>query len=1144
MGRIQSQFGLITGTDIQGTVDQLVAISGQPRDRLISRNNALVAEQTAITELTALVIGVQLAGNRLSNLSTFSSREVDVSNEESISASAGGAAAEGDYTIRTLQSAATHRTESVGQFGSPDEPLGFEGTLEITPSGFLDHSESLASLNGGRGVERGSFRLTNRAGQTADVEIRDARTIDDVITAINDTDIGIRASTADGRIQLTDTTGSTDQNLRLTQLGNAETLADLGLFGIDVADSSAAGARLIDNVDAGTLLSDINGGVNLSPTTDLNLSLSDGSDLAIDFGDFSSDGSAAVPPTGTTVSGDLTFRDVSGSGDFANLQIQFQEENGLLAGNSISLSGSTLTVNLTAGATASDVQDLIENDPALAGRISVDINSADPNAPVDRNDSAQLDAGAAAVPGQLGTADPTLGDVVDFLNDNFASQISASIVDGQLVINDLTSGSGEFSISEGDGSFAGDLRLLGDAEAGTITSNLPVRTLRGSALGQLGGGSGIGDLTTLDITLSDGSTTSIDLSSATNTAEIIDTINASGASVLARLNDSQTGFRLRDVSGGEGEFVVSSADNTAQALGLDGQTRNDLLIGTDLQLQSVDQSTRLADLGGGITSGSFTITDSSGQVGAVNLTIDAIETVGQLIDRINSLNVDVEATLSPNGDGIALIDRAGGGGELAVVDSGNGTAAAQLNLTGQSVQTTIDGETVDALIGSDTARIEVTAEDSLASIAAKINESGRFATANVTADDNGQFQLATTATAAGDAGRFGITASGFDFETRTIARGQDGLIAFSVDGGTESFATSTDGVFDLTGLDGASANQINTATPISQLTGGITEGSFRITDSSGNASAINLLTDQITTVGDLVDQINSLGLGVTAAINDDATGIELTDNAGGDEDFTIEDVGNGTAAASLGLTGDVERTTVDDVTTQRIVATGINSDDNADDGLSITVRQLSDDPITVSVSTSNTAVVGAVETFTDQYNRLIDRLDELTAFDAESESVGLLFGSNEALRISTSYERVLSSSIRGAGEFRSIGQLGIRFDQNGRLSVDSSRLQSALDDSPDAVGAFFTTDQTGLADRLSDVADTLAGADNSLLLRRRETIQTQTERNNERVETLNERLDRERERLLLQFFRTEEAISSIQSNQASVSSIQPLTIPN
>ena len=88
MGRIQSSIGLITGTDILGTVDQLIAISAQPRDRLISRTETLRAQQQAVAELTASVIGVQLAGNQLAETSLFRSKKAESSNSDAVSVNA------------------------------------------------------------------------------------------------------------------------------------------------------------------------------------------------------------------------------------------------------------------------------------------------------------------------------------------------------------------------------------------------------------------------------------------------------------------------------------------------------------------------------------------------------------------------------------------------------------------------------------------------------------------------------------------------------------------------------------------------------------------------------------------------------------------------------------------------------------------------------------------------------------------------------------------------------------------------------------------------------------------------------------------------------------------------------------------------
>ncbi|MEM9827327.1 MAG: flagellar filament capping protein FliD [Planctomycetota bacterium] len=1052
MGRIQSQFGLVTGTDILGTVDQLIAISAQPRDRLLQRNANLAQEQQALAELTASVIGVQLAGNRLSNESAFVNNSVDVSNSDAISATAGGEVTAGDYQIRTLQTAATQRTGSARLAASSEASLGFTGTLSISPSGFLDQQTPLSRINSGRGIENGNLRITDRSGTSADIEIQNPQSIDDVLDAINAADIGVRATTSGNAIELIDTTDATDSNLIVQQLGDAETAADLGLWGIDVAATNAVGNDLVPALSASTPLSAIGDGITLGQTggsdsaSDLDVTLSDGTTLSIDFGDFSTPATTSPPSPG--------------------------------------------------------------------------------NPPI---------------------ADPTLGDVAAFINDQYGSQLSASVTDGVLAIEDLSGGSGSFTIRDSDGaSAATDLGLLGDAAGGTISSTLRSPPLRGTRLESLDGGSGISGLTDLDITLADGTTSSVDLSGAETTDEIIDTLNAAGLSLIARLNDAGNGIRIRDVSGGTGNFTVSSVDDTAARLGLDQSVDGDILVGEDLALQTVNRATRLDALnqGTGIDPRGFTITDSSGQKSAVNLTVDGIETVGELIDRINGLAIGVRAEINQDGDGIAVIDTAGGDETLVIEDTGSGTAARDLGIAGTASDVVIDGVTESALVGSDALRIDVGTDDSLADIVARINDAQRYVTASIGTTDDGGARLVLTSNTGGAGGRFAVNTQGFDLGIQTTTAAQDAVIAVSVDGGSERLLSSADGVFTI---DDAfnSTRSLTSETALTDLAPAATRGSFTIADSDGNISAVNLTVDEITTVGGLVDRINSLGLSVNAAISDDGQAIELTDTGTGGETLTVTDVGNANLAEALGLAGQAETdsgSTDSSDGAARLRSRELQSSD--DDGtFSVTVKELSSDPINVRVAQDNDRVMDTIDTFIDQYNNLVDKVESVTFFNADENTVGLLFGSSQVIRITSSYERIFSGNIAGAGEFRSATQVGINFDGEGKLKLDRTRLRDALENKPEAVQAFFTAESNGLVDRLSTLADQLAGVDNSVLSSRRDAIQTQSERNDDRIASMNVRLEKERERLLRDFFRTEEVIAGLQSQQDAIGSIQRITIP-
>lgn len=920
MGRIQSSVGLITGTDIAGTVDQLIAISGRPRDRLLDRTAILQQEQQAIAGLTASVIGVQLAGNQLGNASLFQSKSAESSNADVLSATAGTSASTGTHLVRTLQTAATHAVRSLKRYDSTESALGFTGTLSINPGGgFVNSSARLANLNDGRGVEAGSIRITDRSGASAIVDFSDARSIDDVLQAINDAEVDVRATTEGNALKLIDETGASVSNLKVEQLGSAETAADLGLWGIDTASNSATGIEL------------------------------------------------------------------------------------------------------------------------------------------------ELPSGTSA--------------------------------------------------------------------------------LAGTALSELAGGSGIGPLGDLDITLSDGSSASIDLSAASTTSEVIDAIDASGLSLIVRYNDAKNGLQIRDVSGGSGSLTISSSDTTASDLGVEASTTDDIVVGSNLNRQSVTADTLLSELnqGLGIQGGSFTITDSAGAVGAVNLTSQGVTTVGELIDAINDQGIGVTASLNESGDGIDVVDTASGTETLTIADTGTGTAAADLGIAGTAVEQTVRGSLVSAVVGTQASVIAVEADDTLDSLVSKINDDGRYGDAAIQVNDDGTFSLRIRSNKGGESGRIAINTSGFELDLRTDSEGQDALIAISTDGGVEQFRSSSDGVFDLSGIGGSDV--VTSSTLLTSIASSANSGSFTITDSNGTTGAVNLTVEEITTVGGLVDAINELGIGVTASINDSGTGIAVVDTADGSETLTITDIGNGSAAGSLGIAGEAKTETINGASVSALVGSTASDSSGDSSGLVLTLKELSDSPITVTVADDTSAVTSAAKTFADQYNLLVEQLDSLTLFNADTDEVGLLFGSSEAQRIRSGYTRLLSGSIVGGGSLRSIGQVGLQFDGQGKLNLDSEKLTEAIESDPDAVEAFFATDETGLVDRLSGLADRIAGASNSLLINRTETLGTQIQVNNRRIDSLNSRLEGERERLLKQFYSTEEAIAKIQSNQTAIDQIKPITIP-
>lgn len=222
-----------------------------------------------------------------------------------------------------------------------------------------------------------------------------------------------------------------------------------------------------------------------------------------------------------------------------------------------------------------------------------------------------------------------------------------------------------------------------------------------------------------------GATANVNLASAETLDDVIQAINGAGIGVAARVNDSRNGLVVEDTSGGTGNLIIANSGDsttTADKLRIATNSATSLANSGSLDLQTFNQQ-QLSSLNGGrgVDDGSFLITDTDGQVGAVNLTVLGAETVGEVIDSINALIIGVQARINDTGDGILLLDPASGSGDITVSDVGSGTSAADLRLAGTSVTETIGGTPTKVIDGATTLKVTLNATDTLDDLVEQIN---------------------------------------------------------------------------------------------------------------------------------------------------------------------------------------------------------------------------------------------------------------------------------------------------------------------------------------------------------------------------------------------------------------------------------------
>ncbi len=129
------------------------------------------------------------------------------------------------------------------------------------------NSVLLRNLNGGAGLGTlGQLNLQDRSGKSTSVNLASAQTLGDVIQDINTAtagaDVGITASVNQARngIILTDTTGSTNDNLVVSDGDSTKTAEALGIATNSATSSVNSGSLHLQFVNQNTLLSSLNGG--------------------------------------------------------------------------------------------------------------------------------------------------------------------------------------------------------------------------------------------------------------------------------------------------------------------------------------------------------------------------------------------------------------------------------------------------------------------------------------------------------------------------------------------------------------------------------------------------------------------------------------------------------------------------------------------------------------------------------------------------------------------------------------------------------------------------------------------------------------------------------------------------------------------
>ncbi len=252
------------------------------------------------------------------------------------------------------------------------------------------------------------------------------------------------------------------------------------------------------------------------------------------------------------------------------------------------------------------------------------------------------------------------------------------------------------------------------------------------------------------------------------------------------------------------------------------------------------------------------------------------------------------------------------------------------------------------------------------------------------------------------------------------------------------------------------------------LSSGVYSGATFTPNGGGTKSVtINSSNDSLSGIA---SAINAAGIGVTATVVNNGSStpyqLVLTGPSGVSNSMQISVSGDATLSSLLSYNpaGTQDLTQVSAAQNAQLTVNGIalsqasNTVSNAVQGLTFNLTGTTASPATVSVAQNTGAVTTAVNNLVSAYNALNTAIQGVASYNSSTNTAGPLFGDPMVNNIQNQIRSILNTPISGTTSvYSTLAEIGVTFQQDGSMAVNSSQLNTALATSPSDIASLFST---------------------------------------------------------------------------------------
>lgn len=208
----------------------------------------------------------------------------------------------------------------------------------------------------------------------------------------------------------------------------------------------------------------------------------------------------------------------------------------------------------------------------------------------------------------------------------------------------------------------------------------------------------------------------------------------------------------------------------------------------------------------------------------------------------------------------------------------------------------------------------------------------------------------------------------------------------------------------------------------------------------------------------------------------------------------------------------------------------------------VTLNLLKEDPgstHTLNVKRDTASIVSALQDFASSYNDFASYVNAEYTIGATTDEPGPLAGEAVLRTARSSISQPLRESVSVGGTYSYLSEVGITFDRNGNLQVDSATLTNALNSKEADVQALLqgTLSANGVLDKLVSSIDSLTGSD-GIVTKTTENFNNAIDTLSDQILDMNDALELYRQSLVQQFAAVDQLMSQLNSFTSTLQGLQ------